>query len=174
MFVSVKFSHWRRENYLFPWILREIWFWGRKYVWKCVFAGVCLFVLLFRAAPMAYESSWARGQIQATATGLHHSHSKARSKSCLRPTPQQRRILNPLSEARDRTHILMDTCWIRFHCAMMGTPCICKFEINQNFQILSHKWQKRTEVMVMRCRWLQSPQKRYEKNLAKGTAFCWG
>ena len=34
----------------------------------------CLFVLLFRAAPPAYGSSQARGQIRATAAGLHHSH----------------------------------------------------------------------------------------------------
>ena len=25
---------------------------------------------------------------------------------------QQHWVLNPLSEARDRTHILMDTCWV--------------------------------------------------------------
>ena len=34
----------------------------------------------------------------------------------------QRRILNPLSEARDRTFVLMDASQIRFHCATMGTP----------------------------------------------------
>ena len=39
---------------------------------------------------------------------LHHS-----SRQC--------RILNPLSEARDRTCILLDTNWIHFHCTMMGT-----------------------------------------------------
>ena len=49
---------------------------------------------LFRATATAYGSSQARGQIGAAAC---------------QPTPQQHRILNPLSEARDRTHALMDT-----------------------------------------------------------------
>ena len=31
-------------------------------------------------------------------------------------------IPNPLSEIRDRTHILMDSSQIRFPCATMGTP----------------------------------------------------
>ena len=34
----------------------------------------------------------------------------------------QRQIPDPLSEARDRTLILMDTSRIRFCCATMGTP----------------------------------------------------
>ena len=34
----------------------------------------------------------------------------------------QHRILNPLSEARDRTLNLMVTSWILFHSATMGTP----------------------------------------------------
>ena len=33
-------------------------------------------------------------------------------------------ILNPLSKARDRTHILMDTSRICFCCTMMGTPYV--------------------------------------------------
>ena len=36
----------------------------------------------------------------------------------------QHHILNPLSEAQDQTCILMDTIWIRAHCATMGTPSI--------------------------------------------------
>ena len=54
------------------------------------------FFFSFRATPAAYGSSQAGGLIGAAAAGLHHS-------------PQQRRILNLLSEAGGQTHILMDT-----------------------------------------------------------------
>ena len=37
---------------------------------------------------MAYGDAQARGLIRAVATGLHHSHSIARSEPRLRPTPQ--------------------------------------------------------------------------------------
>ena len=37
-------------------------------------------------ASLPYGSSQARGQIRATAAGLHHSNSKARSEPCLQPT----------------------------------------------------------------------------------------
>jgi len=39
----------------------------------------------------------------------------------------QCQILNPLSEARDQTRILMDTSWICFCCATTGTPDIAFF-----------------------------------------------
>ena len=42
----------------------------------------------FRAMPMAYGISQARGQIRATAAGLHHIHSNVGSEPCLQPTPQ--------------------------------------------------------------------------------------
>ena len=34
----------------------------------------------------------------------------------------QCQILNPMSEARDRTCILMDTNWVHYHWATTGTP----------------------------------------------------
>ena len=49
---------------------------------------------LFRAAPMAYGGSQARGQIRAVATSLPQGHSNARSEPHLQPTPQ-------LTAARD-------------------------------------------------------------------------
>ena len=51
---------------------------------------------LFTAKPVAYESSLARGCIGAAAASLMSQHSNAG-------------FLNPLSEARDQTHILTDT-----------------------------------------------------------------
>ena len=71
-----------------------------KWAWKEIHSsGFCLFcfVLLFRAIPMAYGSSQARGVIGAVVTGLCHSHSNARSEPHLWPSPQ-------LSNARSLTH----------------------------------------------------------------------
>ena len=60
-------------------------FWG--------FVGVFLFgfwfFLVFRAAPVAYGSSQASGQIEAA--GLHNP----RSEPCLQPTPQLTTMLDP-------------------------------------------------------------------------------
>ena len=69
------------------------------------------FVLPFRATTTAYGGSQARGLIRAAAASLHHGS-------------QQHGILNPLSEARDRTCNLLVPSQIRFHCATSGTPNI--------------------------------------------------
>ena len=62
---------------------------------KLIKVGVFLyFFSLFRAAPAAFGGSQARGQMRATASGLHRctpvytSHSNARSAQSLQPTPQ--------------------------------------------------------------------------------------
>ena len=65
------------------------------------------FSLSFLATPAAYGSSQASGQVGATATSLHHSS-------------RQRHIPNPLSGAKDRTHILVDTSQMCFREAMTG------------------------------------------------------
>ena len=60
---------------------------------------LCLFVCLFRAMPVAYGGSQARGQIGAVAASLHHSHShshsSARSGLYLRLTLQLAAMLDP-------------------------------------------------------------------------------
>ena len=75
-----------------------------------------LFLSFSGATPAAYGGSQARGLIGAVAAGLRLSHSNAGSEPCLQPTPQLTAmlILNPLSEARDRTHSLMVPSQIRF------------------------------------------------------------
>ena len=77
-----------------------------QFSWK-----VILF-LFFRAA---HGSSQAGVSIRAAAASLHHSHSNAESKPYLQPTPQLTAMPdpNPLSNAGDQTHILMDTSLVR-------------------------------------------------------------
>ena len=61
-----------------------------------MFYTVQLTSFIYLTTPMTYGGSQARGWIGATAAGLHHSS---------RP----RQILDPLSEARFQTCVLMDT-----------------------------------------------------------------
>ena len=75
---------------------------------------------LFRASSWAYRCSQA--QIRASAASRHHSHSNMGSELRLRPIPQlMATSLNPLSEARDWSCILMDTSQVCFCWATMGT-----------------------------------------------------
>ena len=75
------------------------------------------FFCLLRTMPTVYGNSQARGWIGVVAACLHHSS-------------QQSQIFNPLSKARDQTHILMDTSRIHYHWAMTGTPWIMTFIIS--------------------------------------------
>ena len=71
-----------------------------------------------------HDYSQARGQIKATAAGLHRSHSNVdpRHISDLYHSSWQCWILKPLGNARDRTCVLMDTSQIGFCCTTTGTP----------------------------------------------------
>ena len=52
------------------------------------------------------------------------------SRACdLHHSSRQRWILHPLSEARDRTGVLMDTSWICLHCATMGNSVACFYHM---------------------------------------------
>ena len=72
---------------------------------------VVVVVFLFRATPTAYGSSWTSGQIRA-ATGAYATTMMTPDLICthnLCYSLQQCPILNLLSEARDKSHILRDT-----------------------------------------------------------------
>ena len=56
--------------------------------WSSLFFFFFWLFAIYWAAPTAYGGSQARGLIGAIATGLHQSHSNARSKPRLLPTPQ--------------------------------------------------------------------------------------
>ena len=77
-----------------------------------------LFCLIFRATPMAYGGSQARGPIGSAATAASDL-----SRICnLHHSSRQSRIFSLLSEARDQTHNLMVPSWIRLCYATTGTP----------------------------------------------------
>ena len=54
-----------------------------------------VFLSFSGAAPVAYGASQAMGLIRAVAASLHQSHSSARSKPYLQPTPQLTATLDP-------------------------------------------------------------------------------
>ena len=89
------------------------------------------FFLLFRVVPSEYGNSQAGSQIGATAASLHHSHSNVGSEPHLgtkHHSSQQRRTPDPLSKARDRTHILVHTSRICFCYDTKGIPKIHFFK----------------------------------------------
>ena len=139
-------SDWKREVdiQLKPLIIiREI-LQGMQYDDRLMFKFLSFFVFL-RAAPVAYGGSQAGVQSElqpppyarATATATAAATPDPSRVCNLHPSSQQCRILNPLSEARDRTQNLMVPSWIRFHCATMGTP------IAQNFTLMNMFWENK-------------------------------
>ena len=102
-----------------------------------------LFILLllllfpFRAAPMAYGSSQTRGRIWAEAANLLQPqqcqiHAASSTYTIAHGNYQ---ILNPLSKARNRTHILRDTSRVRYCWATPRTPIVLFFNITLVFFI---------------------------------------
>ena len=92
----------------------------------CVF-GV-FFVFFFRVTAIAYGGS--QGSSWSYSCGLAYTRATATAdpiRVCdLHDNSRQRRILNPLREARDRTRSLVVLSRTRFCCTMPGTPVICQ------------------------------------------------
>jgi len=109
------------------------------------FLSFFFFFVFFRAAPMAYGSCQARGQIRAAAASLYRSATWDLNCVCdLHHNSQQCQILNPLSEARDWTHILMNTSQVHYCWAMTGTTVEKFFPL----EITTHGI-KRTRIWVL-------------------------
>ena len=89
------------------------------------------FFCLFRATPTAYGGSQARGLIGAPAPAYTRTTAVLGvSHICeLYHSSQQRWILNPLSEARDRTCNLIVPSQICFCCAMTVTPIVIILQV---------------------------------------------
>jgi len=89
------------------------------------------FFFLFRAAPVAYGGSQARGPIGATAAAYITATARPDPNRVykLHRRSRQCRILNPLSKVRDQTRNLMVPDWICFCCATPGTPSFIAFFI---------------------------------------------
>ena len=62
---------------------------------ECFLFFILFIFCFFRGIPVAYGGAQARGRIGATAAGLHHSHSNARSEPCVQPTPELMAMLDP-------------------------------------------------------------------------------
>ena len=96
--ISVKKSHWNFDRNC----IELVDFFGQyghfNYIFLIFGCGISFcFVLfcIFRASPVAHGYSQARGQIEAVATGLYHSHSNTRSEPHLQPIPQLTTMPDP-------------------------------------------------------------------------------
>ena len=91
--------------------------------WLCFFFFF-FFFLLFRVAPwhMEIPRLEVKSELQLPAYITTTATQDPSHVFNLHRNSRQHQILNPLNEARDRTHILMDTGLIRFCYATIGTP----------------------------------------------------
>ena len=74
-------------------------------------------VLFFRAAPVVYGSCrlGVQSKLQQLAYTTATEMQDPSTTFNLYHSSRQRQILNPLTEARDGTCVLMDTSWVLFH-----------------------------------------------------------
>ena len=102
---------------------------------------IFFFLLFLKTAHVAYGSSQARDQIKSELQQSAYATARAtQDPSCvcdLCHSSGQCQIADPLSEARDQTWIYMDTSWVHYHWATMGTPNL-------------HNWTKVCNINLLR------------------------
>ena len=69
--------------------------WKKTYIIIIIITIIILSFVFFRAAPVAYGGSQARGRIRAVTVSLRQSHSNAKTEPHLWPTPQLTVTLDP-------------------------------------------------------------------------------
>ena len=103
------------------WLSFSLWFFC--FFWSFFFLGLHLLHMEFPRVGVQSEL-WLPAYTTAIATATPDP-----SRFChLHHSLRQRRILNPLSEARDWPWNLMVPSWIRFCCSRTGTPLLMNFE----------------------------------------------
>ena len=87
------------------------------------FLGFCFVLFCFGGGtPKVYGGSQARGPVGATALAYITAAATSDLSHVFHLHHSSQQILNPLSEASDRTRNLMVPSRIRFCCAITGTP----------------------------------------------------
>ena len=105
------------------------------FYWKTT-TLIYFFFCLFRATPAANGGFQARGPIGVELPAYITATPDPSSVCDLRHRSWHLQILNPLSEARDQTCLLMDASRVRYHCATMGIPTLMYLcSINGSFVI---------------------------------------
>ena len=88
----------------------------------CLFLVFFFFFLLFRAAPRHIEVPRLRVESELQLPAYTTATPDPSHVFNLCHSSQHHWLLNPQSEAKDQTHNLIVPSWVRFCCAIMGTP----------------------------------------------------
>ena len=103
------------------------------HIFLTILPATCLFIYLLRVCVcvcflgpymrhMEVPRLWVESELQLPA---YAAATATQDPSCvcnLHHSSWQHRIRDPMSEARDRNHTLMETSWVCFCCATTGTP----------------------------------------------------
>ena len=116
----------------------------------------CFVFSLFRAAPTAYRGSQARDRIRAVATGLHYSHSNAKSEPHLRPTPSLRNAGSLIHWVRPGIEYVPSWMLVRFVSAKPGRELLNKSFKKYGAPTCARQWKTMIDSVLNDIRTLPS------------------